>query len=135
MTNGQQCVVERHRPLPESAGADNDLSPAHSSCIKFQQTMYIKCLTVIPANLFATAPQPLAQAKHSFIQGHMPRRVLWDTTLQTLCTRFEMHARLEWASERRERASQRKGDRGFGGGNFRALFESIERQHKTEGRI
>ena len=30
---------------------------------------------------------------------------------------------------------QRKGDRGFGGGNFRALFESIERQHKTEGRI
>ena len=28
-----------------------------------------------------------------------------------------------------------KGDRGFGGGNFRALFESIERQHKTEGRI
>ena len=30
---------------------------------------------------------------------------------------------------------QRKGDRGFGGGNFRALFESIERQHKNEGRI
>jgi 4-hydroxyphenylpyruvate dioxygenase len=30
---------------------------------------------------------------------------------------------------------QRKGDNGFGGGNFRALFESIERQHKTEGRI
>ena len=30
---------------------------------------------------------------------------------------------------------QRKGDQGFGGGNFRALFESIERQQKTEGRI
>lgn len=30
---------------------------------------------------------------------------------------------------------QRKGDRGFGGGNFRALFESIERQQKSEGRI
>jgi 4-hydroxyphenylpyruvate dioxygenase len=30
---------------------------------------------------------------------------------------------------------QRKGDQGFGGGNFRALFESIERQHKAEGRI
>jgi len=30
---------------------------------------------------------------------------------------------------------QRKGDRGFGGGNFRALFESIERQQRTEGRI
>jgi 4-hydroxyphenylpyruvate dioxygenase len=30
---------------------------------------------------------------------------------------------------------QRKGSQGFGGGNFRALFESIERQHKTEGRI
>ena len=30
---------------------------------------------------------------------------------------------------------QRKGDEGFGAGNFRALFESIERQHKTEGRI
>ena len=30
---------------------------------------------------------------------------------------------------------QRKGDRGFGGGNFRALFESIERQHKTEGKL
>ena len=30
---------------------------------------------------------------------------------------------------------QRKGDRGFGAGNFRALFESIERQHKSEGRI
>ncbi len=30
---------------------------------------------------------------------------------------------------------QRKGDRGFGGGNFRALFESIERQHKAEGRL
>ncbi|MRG93170.1 4-hydroxyphenylpyruvate dioxygenase family protein [Polyangium spumosum] len=30
---------------------------------------------------------------------------------------------------------QRKGDRGFGGGNFRALFESIERQQKTEGKI
>lgn len=30
---------------------------------------------------------------------------------------------------------QRKGDKGFGGGNFRALFESIERQQKAEGRI
>ena len=29
---------------------------------------------------------------------------------------------------------QRKGGRGFGAGNFRALFESIERQHKIEGR-
>ncbi len=29
---------------------------------------------------------------------------------------------------------QRKGDIGFGGGNFRALFESIERQQKVEGR-
>lgn len=29
---------------------------------------------------------------------------------------------------------QRKGDRGFGQGNFRALFESIERQQETEGR-
>jgi len=30
---------------------------------------------------------------------------------------------------------QRKGDRGFGAGNFRALFESIERQQLEEGRI
>jgi 4-hydroxyphenylpyruvate dioxygenase len=30
---------------------------------------------------------------------------------------------------------QRKGDRGFGAGNFRALFESIERQQQTEGKI
>jgi len=30
---------------------------------------------------------------------------------------------------------QRKGDRGFGAGNFRALFESIERQQQEEGRI
>jgi 4-hydroxyphenylpyruvate dioxygenase len=30
---------------------------------------------------------------------------------------------------------QRKGDRGFGGGNFRALFESIERQQKVAGKI
>jgi 4-hydroxyphenylpyruvate dioxygenase len=30
---------------------------------------------------------------------------------------------------------QRKGDRGFGAGNFRALFESIERQQKAEGKI
>lgn len=30
---------------------------------------------------------------------------------------------------------QRKGDRGFGEGNFRALFESIERQQKSEGRV
>lgn len=30
---------------------------------------------------------------------------------------------------------QRKGDRGFGGGNFRALFESIEREQITAGRI
>ncbi len=30
---------------------------------------------------------------------------------------------------------QRKGDNGFGGGNFRALFESIERQQQTEGRL
>jgi 4-hydroxyphenylpyruvate dioxygenase len=30
---------------------------------------------------------------------------------------------------------QRKGDQGFGGGNFRALFESIERQQKSEGRV
>ncbi len=30
---------------------------------------------------------------------------------------------------------QRKGDQGFGGGNFRALFESIERQQAAEGRI
>jgi 4-hydroxyphenylpyruvate dioxygenase len=30
---------------------------------------------------------------------------------------------------------QRKGDNGFGGGNFRALFESIERQQRSEGRI
>ncbi|WP_437875061.1 4-hydroxyphenylpyruvate dioxygenase family protein [Sorangium sp. So ce513] len=28
---------------------------------------------------------------------------------------------------------QRKGDRGFGAGNFRALFESIERQQRAEG--
>jgi 4-hydroxyphenylpyruvate dioxygenase len=30
---------------------------------------------------------------------------------------------------------QRKGDDGFGGGNFRALFESIERQQETDGRV
>jgi 4-hydroxyphenylpyruvate dioxygenase len=30
---------------------------------------------------------------------------------------------------------QRKGDEGFGGGNFRALFESIERQQESEGRV
>ena len=30
---------------------------------------------------------------------------------------------------------QRKGDRGFGAGNFRALFESIERQQVAEGRV
>ncbi|MEM1033442.1 MAG: VOC family protein [Myxococcota bacterium] len=30
---------------------------------------------------------------------------------------------------------QRKGDNGFGAGNFRALFESIEREQKAEGRI
>jgi len=30
---------------------------------------------------------------------------------------------------------QRKGSEGFGGGNFRALFESIERQQQSEGRI
>jgi 4-hydroxyphenylpyruvate dioxygenase len=30
---------------------------------------------------------------------------------------------------------ERKGDRGFGAGNFRALFESIERQQQTAGRI
>ena len=30
---------------------------------------------------------------------------------------------------------QRKGDRGFGAGNFRALFESIERQQVAAGRI
>lgn len=29
---------------------------------------------------------------------------------------------------------QRKGDNGFGGGNFRALFESIERSQRVEGR-
>ncbi|MBC7793972.1 MAG: VOC family protein [Clostridia bacterium] len=30
---------------------------------------------------------------------------------------------------------QRKGGRGFGGGNFRALFESIEREQRATGRI
>lgn len=30
---------------------------------------------------------------------------------------------------------QRKGDRGFGGGNFRALFESIEREQVATGRV
>ena len=30
---------------------------------------------------------------------------------------------------------QRKGDEGFGAGNFRALFESIEREQQTTGRI
>ena len=30
---------------------------------------------------------------------------------------------------------QRKGDKGFGGGNFRALFESIERQQRAAGRV
>ena len=30
---------------------------------------------------------------------------------------------------------QRKGDKGFGGGNFRALFESIERQQQIDGRV
>lgn len=30
---------------------------------------------------------------------------------------------------------QRKGDKGFGAGNFRALFESIERQQQAEGRV
>jgi 4-hydroxyphenylpyruvate dioxygenase len=29
---------------------------------------------------------------------------------------------------------QRKGDQGFGAGNFRALFESIERDQQQEGR-
>ncbi len=29
---------------------------------------------------------------------------------------------------------QRKGDQGFGAGNFRALFESIEREQQQEGR-
>ena len=28
---------------------------------------------------------------------------------------------------------QRKGDRGFGAGNFRALFESIEREQRDRG--
>jgi 4-hydroxyphenylpyruvate dioxygenase len=30
---------------------------------------------------------------------------------------------------------QRKGDQGFGAGNFRALFESIERAQQADGRI
>jgi 4-hydroxyphenylpyruvate dioxygenase len=30
---------------------------------------------------------------------------------------------------------QRKGDRGFGAGNFRALFESIEREQRSQGRL
>ena len=30
---------------------------------------------------------------------------------------------------------QRKGDRGFGAGNFRSLFESIEREQRSQGRI
>jgi 4-hydroxyphenylpyruvate dioxygenase len=30
---------------------------------------------------------------------------------------------------------QRKGDRGFGAGNFRALFESIEREQRNQGRV
>ena len=30
---------------------------------------------------------------------------------------------------------QRKGDRGFGAGNFRALFESIEREQRERGLI
>jgi 4-hydroxyphenylpyruvate dioxygenase len=30
---------------------------------------------------------------------------------------------------------QRKGDQGFGAGNFRALFESIEREQQAEGRV
>ena len=30
---------------------------------------------------------------------------------------------------------QRKGDRGFGAGNFRALFESIEREQRAQGRL
>jgi 4-hydroxyphenylpyruvate dioxygenase len=30
---------------------------------------------------------------------------------------------------------QRKGDRGFGAGNFRALFESIEREQQKQGRL
>ncbi len=30
---------------------------------------------------------------------------------------------------------QRKGDEGFGGGNFRALFESIEREQQSAGRV
>lgn len=30
---------------------------------------------------------------------------------------------------------QRKGDRGFGAGNFRALFESIEREQRKQGRV
>ena len=30
---------------------------------------------------------------------------------------------------------QRKGDQGFGGGNFRALFESIEREQRRAGRL
>ena len=29
---------------------------------------------------------------------------------------------------------QRKGDQGFGAGNFRALFETIEREQQREGR-
>ncbi|HSC86077.1 MAG TPA: VOC family protein [Polyangiaceae bacterium] len=65
------------------------------------------------------------------VDGHEPGRYMLQIFMREAATLF----RDPQAGPLFIELLQRKGDQGFGGGNFRALFDSIERQQQEEGRI
>jgi 4-hydroxyphenylpyruvate dioxygenase len=62
------------------------------------------------------------------VDGSKPRRYLLQIFMKTMAALFGDPEAGPFFYE----IIQRKGDRGFGGGNFRALFESIERMQKAQ---
>jgi 4-hydroxyphenylpyruvate dioxygenase len=76
-------------------------------------------------------PVDLLRELEILIDGEGPRKYLLQIFLQDSAGLYHERDAGPFFYE----VIQRKGSQGFGGGNFRALFESIERQHKSEGRV
>lgn len=71
------------------------------------------------------------EATEILVDGEGPGKYLLQIFAQDFATAFDDASGGPFFLE----IIQRKGDRGFGGGNFRALFESIERAQLAEGRV
>jgi 4-hydroxyphenylpyruvate dioxygenase len=65
------------------------------------------------------------------VDGNLPRSYMLQIFLQEAAGMYKDQKAGPFFLE----IIQRKGDKGFGGGNFRSLFESIERQQRAAGRI